>query len=113
MSPSPHLGRRGREVGRPDLDTEAVIEPGGRKEGTVAFSMCDRCKNLFVLGDDQARHPNTARCPYCKVPLRVISREEFFEQLNRQDKTKRDPQVEGEEGSMKGGMALATVRKAA
>jgi hypothetical protein len=35
------LGRRGREVGRPDLDTEAVIEPGARKEGTVAFSTCD------------------------------------------------------------------------
>jgi uncharacterized protein with PIN domain len=78
----------------------------------VAFSICDQCKNLFVLGDDQARHPNTARCPYCKAPLRVISREEFFARLNRQDKTKRDPQ-EGEEGPLTGWMALATVREAA
>jgi uncharacterized protein with PIN domain len=48
----------------------------------MAFATCDRCRNAIVLGDQQAHR---AFCPYCKEPLRVTSREEFFARLNRED----------------------------
>jgi hypothetical protein len=48
----------------------------------MAFATCDRCRNAIVLGDQQAHQ---AFCPYCKEPLRVTTREEFFARLNRED----------------------------
>jgi len=48
----------------------------------MAFATCDRCRNAIVLGDEQAHR---AYCPYCKDPLRITTREEFFARLNRED----------------------------
>jgi hypothetical protein len=53
-----------------------------RQETEMAFATCDRCWNAIVLGDHQAHQ---AFCPYCKEPLRIATREEFFARLNRED----------------------------
>jgi hypothetical protein len=59
---------------------DSALSP--RQEIEMAFATCDRCRNAIVLGDEQAHQ---AYCPYCKVPLRITSREEFFARLRRAD----------------------------